>query len=199
MIDVTRTTTALLEGLRDVQNAETWEHFDRRYRPVLAAIGRRFGLSDAEAADIAQETMIDFLTGYQQGRYDRSKGRLRMWLIGIQRRRLAMLYRQRARRGTPRGDSIIQDAPEESDLDKAWDEEKRQMVLMDAMDELRATSNMAERTIRAFELVALRGVPAAQAAEELDISVDEIYVAKSRCLSKLRDLIAAREKAFEGD
>jgi RNA polymerase sigma-70 factor (ECF subfamily) len=43
-------------------------------------------------------------------------------------------------------------------------------------------------TVRAFQLVALEGVPGAQAAGALGISLTAVYIAKSRVLSRLREL-----------
>ena len=42
MIDLTRTTTALLDGLHDPGDDAVWSEFDRRYRPILVrrAAGR---------------------------------------------------------------------------------------------------------------------------------------------------------------
>lgn len=199
MIDITRTTTALLDGLQDTDNEIVWSQFDKRYRPLLANIARRFGLSDAEAADVAQESLIDFVSAYRAGRYTRDKGRLRSWLIGIQRRRIAALVRDRVKRGNPRGDSIVSEVPEETELNTVWDEEQRQVILADALDELRASSQTAESTIRAFELVGLRNMPVKEAAEELGMTVNDVYVAKSRCVARLRKLVADREAAYEGE
>ena len=53
MIDLTRTTSALLNSLRDPANGAAWGELDGRYRPILFNLARRAGLSDADAADAA--------------------------------------------------------------------------------------------------------------------------------------------------
>ena len=83
MLDITRTTTVLLEGLHDASNDAVWGEFDRRYRPVVFGFARRLGLDDADAADVAQETLTRFLEEYRRGVYDRERGRLRSWLVTL--------------------------------------------------------------------------------------------------------------------
>ena len=58
---LTRTTTALLEGLLEQTNDETWREFDARYRPIIVAFARRVGLGETDAADVAQETLLRFV------------------------------------------------------------------------------------------------------------------------------------------
>ena len=199
MINLTRTTTALLDGLGDEAGGMAWDELDRRYRPLLFNLGRRHGLSEVEAADVAQETMIDFLKAFRAGRFDRDRGRLRSWMIGIQRRRMVDVVRDRLKRGIVAGATQAEFEPDEAELERAWDEERDRVVLEDALAALRSESGTAEKTVRAFELVAIRGLPAAETAAQLGMSISDVYVAKSRCLKRLRGLIAEREAAFEGD
>ena len=70
-MDIDRTTTALLEGLFDSDNELAWSHFDARYRPIVIAFARKLGLSESDAGDVAQETILQFLKEYKEGKYDR--------------------------------------------------------------------------------------------------------------------------------
>ena len=55
--DQSRTTSAMLAALHDPKAEEAWAVFDARYRPVLIGFARNLGLSDEEAADVAQEVV----------------------------------------------------------------------------------------------------------------------------------------------
>jgi len=46
MITSTQTTTKLLEELKDEANADAWNEFDTRYRPILIGFARRLGLGE---------------------------------------------------------------------------------------------------------------------------------------------------------
>jgi RNA polymerase sigma-70 factor (ECF subfamily) len=196
-VNDTRTTTALLDLLLDPSNDGVWREFDARYRPVLEALGRRVGLSDDDAADVAQETLTRFLHDYLAHKYDRSRGRLGAWLTGIARHRIAELRRVRARRRERRGESAIVELPGANELAELWDQACRQEVLRRAMDELRRSTRFDDTTIRAFERVALEQRPAAEVARELNLSVDSVYAAKSRCMAQLREILSELEHAYE--
>src|SRR5438067_220203 len=107
----TRTTTQLLESLRDPNNDGLWQLFDERYRPVLMAFARRRGLSEEDAAEVAQETLTQCMSDYRAGRYERSKGRLSSWIIGIARNRVVDQGRARQRARVERGESGMADIP----------------------------------------------------------------------------------------
>ena len=200
MIDLTRTTTQLLNDLHDPQNQQVWETLDSRYRPIILNFVRRLGLSDADAADVAQETLIQFTREYRDGRYDRERGRLRSWIITIARYKVAAVRRAQARGGGPaRGDSVIVNLEDEAELTRIWEVERRTILLRQAMEQLKSTSRTADRTIQAFELLVTRHMAAPAVAEALGMSVHDVYLAKSRCTRKLREILESLEAACAGD
>jgi len=193
------TTASLLEGLRDSSNDAVWEAFDQRYRPILYNVARRLGLGDDDAREIVQQVMIEFVRDHREGKYDPARGRLRSWLIGIARHRAIDLLRTRGRRGERRGDSAIVTMPDERALSDVWDDEARRLVYRQAWETLRASPRMEARTIEAFELVALQGVPAEAVAERIGRSVDEVYRIKHRLTARLRELVEQLTAAWEDD
>ena len=121
-MELTRTTTALLEGLRDSENAILWEAFDRRYRPILVGFARNLGLDEVDAADVAQETLSRFVQEYREGRYDRSRGRLGAWLVGIARYRILDLRRKQAGSRQVAEPEALASLDDEQHLSRIWDE-----------------------------------------------------------------------------
>lgn len=197
MIDLTTTSTILLDGLRDSSNAKDWEEFDRRYRPILINVARRMGATDEEAADLAQETMVDFLRSYREGRYERGKGRLRSWLLGIQRRRLSDLRRGKVRRGHERGESALEHEVSEKELLETWVEARRARMLAHAVELLREETRTDDRTVDAFELLALRAMSPQAVAAQLGMTLDDVYAAKSRCLRRIREFVERLESVYD--
>ncbi len=195
------TTTALLESLHDVGNAHIWEEFDGRYRPILIGFAMKLGLAHQDAADVAQQALTEFVRDYRAGQYERGKGRLSSWLISIARNRTVDLQRSQGRRRDWRGESAIDQGPvQDSAHDSAhWEAERKQVILARALSSLREKSRMSEHTIRAFELVALRGVPAQAAAEQCAMSVDEVYVAKNRVTRQLREIVTEMTHAYDDE
>lgn len=197
MFDPNTTTSQLLEALYDRGNQDAWRTCDARYRPIIVALARKLGLDDADAADVAQETMTRFLTEYQAGKYDRSRGRLGSWICGIARFRVADLRRSQARRRQQRGESAIVNLPADADLEKMWDEEVRHAVIARSLDILRNESRMNPRTIRAFEMVTFQQKPAAEVAAELGMTANDVYVAKNRAVERLRQIRDTLAAAYE--
>jgi RNA polymerase sigma-70 factor (ECF subfamily) len=191
------TTTALLDGLHDHANAAAWEEFDARYRPIILAYARRLGLSADEAADVAQETLFHFIREYREGKYDRTRGRLRSWIVGIVKYRVADRYRVRAMRKEKRGESAIVNLPDEGELSAIWESERRAELLRRAMKELRETTRTSDRSFQAFEEFAMKGRPAADVAAEMGMTAQDIYVVKNRMADRLREILTRLEVLYD--
>ncbi len=187
--DLVRTTTELLAGLHERGNRAAWDEFDRRYRPILMGFLGRMGLNESDAADVAQETLTCFVEDYRAGKYDRQQGRLRSWLIGIARCRLADWRRVAGRRREQPGGSAIEELADHEGAEAAWEEEERRHVFQQALAELRETTCFNVRTIAAFERVALRQESIESVSAELGLTPQEIYNAKNRVVEKLREIL----------
>ena len=196
--NLSRTTTAMLDALHNPADVAAWEEFDTRYRPVLIGFARNLGLDDADAADVAQETLARFLEQYRDGRYQRERGRLGAWLVGIARYRILDLRRKHGRRPL-RGESAMIDLDDEKGMTEVWEEERRKAVLRQAMDRLRSGSRTDEKTIRAFEMLFVHGMNPQAVADELEMSVQGVYVAKSRIAERLQKLVTQIEQEFDED
>jgi RNA polymerase sigma-70 factor, ECF subfamily len=192
----TRTTTRLLDALHDRSNELAWSHVDARFRPVIAGLARRLGLRESDADEVAQQTLAEFVRAYREGRYDRTKGRLSSWILGIAHHTSLKALRANTRAGS---DSQIENVPDELSLRSIWTDERDRCILERALGLLRDESAVDDRTLHAFELVGLRGVPAAQAAQQCGMSVDQVYVAKNRVTKRLRTLVEQLTMAFEED
>lgn len=191
------TTTVLLDSLKDPARDSVWVEFDARYRPILTAFGRQFGLNRADAEEVAQETLAEFLRAYREGKYDRTKGRLSSWIISIAQNRALMRRRSLARRAALRGDSALVDLRNPAHLTQVWRAEQERAIFARAWEALRATGRTSDRTLEAFELVAMRGVPSEAVAAQCGITIDEVYAAKNRVTTRLRELIEELTRAYE--
>lgn len=183
------TTTGFLQGLLETDNEEVWRQFDARYRPIVVAVARRLGLSPEDADDVAQQTLLEVVRDYRLGRYVRGQGRLRSWIVGIARHRIADVGRARARAGHLRGDSALALVPEPDQIDSIWEKEQQRVMLEEAMAELQRTTRAEPRTMRAFELVARGGATVEFVANECGLAVADIYRIKNRLTIRLRAIV----------
>lgn len=191
------TTTALLKGLQEPGNETTWRELDARYRPIIFAFTRKLGLDEADAADVAQDTMVSFVQAFRAGKYDRQRGRLRSWLVGMVKHRVADLYRIRARRREWRGESALISLPDDAALTQFWEAQRRRILLEQAIAELREQTRLNEKTIRAFEMYVIDERPGAEVARELGITPNDVYVAKRNVATRLREILTRLDHVFD--
>lgn len=179
-----RTSTILLEAIRDPANGAGWGQFDRRYRPVLLTTARRLGLGPQDAEDAAQETLTSFAEGYREGRYDRQKGRLRDWLGGIARHKIHDIYRRRPRHEVLEADrpgtTGFLDKISDERIDTTYETEWQRALLRECLSQVR--HQVEHKTFQAFELLALKSWAVTDVAAHLGISRDSVYQAKCRVL-----------------
>ena len=93
--------------------------------------------------------------------------------------------------------SAIVDLPDRAALTRMWDEQCQQELLRQGLDELRQQTKTDAGTIRAFEMLALDGRRPADVAAELSITLNDVYLAKHRCLKRLRAILTQLEQLFE--
>ncbi len=191
------TTSALLAGLFDSENREVWQEFDLRYRPMICAFARRLGLSEADAEDVAQETMGRFVREYRAGRYDRQRGRLRSWIIAIVKFRVADLQRKRNARCERRGESALVLLSAGDELTALWEAERKRTILEQAISELRGQSKITEKTLRAFEQYVVQERPVDEVARALGLTPHDVYKAKHRVTDRLREIVGRLDRLFD--
>lgn len=179
----TVTGTTLLEGLRDPANQTIWTQYVERYRPMIVRYAKRRGLDAEDAEDVAQTSLLAFSDGYRDGRYDRSKGRLRSWLFGIVANEVRA---KRRKQEIPRDGEDALAGVEADDGQSAWDEEWQRAVLRECLAQAR--SEVQPETWRAFELFALEGRSAESVASELATTANAVFLAKRRILARMREL-----------
>jgi RNA polymerase sigma factor (sigma-70 family) len=192
----TVTSTSLLLALRNRSDDQAWSNFCSRYRPVLLAFGQRLGLKPDEAEDAAQEALMSFAESYLQGRYDKDRGRLRTWLMGIAAHKARDVQRGRGKEQVVNNetsqtafmDRVLDDAT----ISEVWEAEWRAAVLKACMDEVRR--QVKPTAMRSFELFVLDDWPADKVAAELGISRDLVYTNKLRILERLQEVRARLEE-----
>src|SRR5690349_6694570 len=100
------TTATVLEKLRDFGNRDAWSSFTERFRQPVVSFARGMGLKQADAEDVAQETLLAFAEAYRGGKYDPAKGRLSRFLFGIAYRQALRGRRVAANHGAGAGVAV---------------------------------------------------------------------------------------------
>jgi len=193
------TSLTMLEGLRGGRDQRAWREFMRRYAPMLMAFAKRLGLSDADAGDAVQETLmaVHQVFAKLQEPFDRSKGKFKSWLHGVVRNKVRQIRRQAGQRErlqarvSAAGDE--RHAEEAGDpVDEAFELEWRRNQLAEAM---RLVSQECEpAVVQAFQLYAVHGQAPEKVAALLGISRNAVYISKCRMVRRLRETLARLEE-----
>ena len=186
-----KTRRSLLSRLRDLDDHESWRAFFDRYWRMLYKVARRAGLSEADAEDVVQETVVAVARQMPRFRYDPARGSFKGWLFRIVGRRvsdhLRRLYRQ-PRRDEPAleaedGESgagtglAVADEPA-GGIDAAWEQEWEQAVFEAAVARVRERTN--PKHFQVFDCSVRLGWPAAKVAATLGLSTAQVYLARHR-------------------
>ena len=192
------TRRSLVERLTDLGDQRKWQEFFETYWRLIYGVARKGGLTDAEAQDVVQETVITVAKNITK--YEQAAGSFKGWLLHITRWRIADQFRRRAPAGQPRpgGDdsrratATIDRVPDGFDLDAAWEEEWQRNVLAAALE--RVKRQVAAKHYQIFDCVVLKQWPAAKVAAALRVSVAQVYLVRHRVSGLVRRAVAAVEK-----
>lgn len=185
------TRTSLLLRLRDSHDRLAWDQFVGLYAPLVYGFARRKGLQDADAADIAQDVLTSVAQQMRQWEYRPERGSFRGWLFTIARNRLKNWLASSARRmdgtGGDNNQEAIQSQPEAAADTNDWDAEYARHVFHWAAGIVKR--QVSEQTWHAFELTAVVGKSGSEAASSLGMTISAVYLARSRVMSRLKELV----------
>jgi RNA polymerase sigma-70 factor, ECF subfamily len=177
------TSVSLLVRLAQPSDGEAWRRFAALYSPLLFFWLQRLGCPASDASDVVQDILIEVFRNI--GRYRKQPGkRFRGWLWTITRNKAWERLRRNA--GAPL-DGIAPEhevADERNDLDD-WIEANYREYLVDRALRL-MKSDFEATTWQACWDHVVEGRDPAQIARALGITVNAVYLAKSRVLRRLR-------------
>ena len=178
----------MLLKIRDRSDATAWTDFVQIYTPLLYAYALKAGLQDADAADLAQDTLRQVVCHIDRFEYQRDRGSFRGWLFTIARNGIRKNALKTTKNPRGVGDTTHQEllseqpAPDEQD---PWEPEYRRRIFEVASEKIKGDFHLA--TWQAFWRTSVDGIAAAEVAAELGVSVGAVYIARSRVLSRLRE------------
>jgi len=178
------TRLSLLMKLRDSRNAAAWGGFIDIYGPLIYRYCRRRGAQDADAAEITQDVLVQVWKSISTFHYQPSRGRFRNWLGTVTRNRLIRKWRKASKEANQPIDQLELAARASA---SSWEAEAAPHLLLVALDRVKPC--FETRTWRAFEMSWLDEQPVTVVAEKLGVTVDRIYVAKSRVLKRLQAVV----------
>jgi RNA polymerase sigma factor (sigma-70 family) len=183
-----QTSATLLERLQTPGDEAAWERFLVIYKPLIHGWLRRFDLAGADADDLAQDVLMAVVKDLPEFQHAGQKGAFRGWLRVVTLNRLRGHWRrlqtQRRAAGSQVAEMLDQLQDPASELCRRWDQEHDRFVTQRLLEiiqpEFQAT------TWQAFRRLVLEDAAPAQVAQELGLSSNAVWSAKSRVLRRLR-------------
>ena len=183
------TSATLLDRLHGTDNAAAWQRMVSLYTPLIRGWLLRQNLPPQDADDVVQEILTVVVRRFPKFQRQPRTGAFRCWLRTITANCLHDFWRKR-RKGPLAGGAgqapswLDELADSDSALSRQWDLEHEQYLFRRLLEILRP--RFEPMTWRAFELVTLAGKSPQEAAAELGVTVNSVFIAKSRVLSLLR-------------
>ncbi|MGB7328634.1 MAG: sigma-70 family RNA polymerase sigma factor [Rubripirellula sp.] len=187
------TRASLILRLSDPADDLAWAEFLQVYEPMLFRLSSRWGLQEADAREVVQETLLAVAKSISNFSDDRQGSSFRRWLSTITRNKLADHLASRSRQESGSGDTDVHrwldqqadDTPSAS----LWDWNEKRQVFAWAAENVRC--QVSDPTWQAFYRTHVQGDSVKQVAADLGMHEGMIYVARSRVMSRLRKAVTA--------
>jgi len=195
------TRRSLVDRLANWDDRQRWQEFFDTYWKLIYSAASKSGLTDAEAQEVVQETIITVAKKIDKLRYDPSVGSFKGWLLQITRWRIADQFRKRepgqakrVRSPDDRLTATIDRVPDSNavDLDALWEKEWQDNLFAAAITRIK--KKVDPKQFQIFDCYVRKDWPAQKVASELNVSVGQVYLARHRVSAVLKKEIKALEK-----
>jgi RNA polymerase sigma-70 factor (ECF subfamily) len=184
------TRRSLLTRLKNWNDHGGWQRFFDTYWRLIYSAAIKSGLSDTEAQDVVQETVLSVSKSMRRAPYQADRGSFKNWLLRVTRwqvnRQLRKKYQDarlpkhqpRTTTSTRTGTAERVAAPTNVSFEQLWDEEWEQNLLDRALQHVRAVVDA--RQYQLFDLYVLKEWPVARVSQALQVNPARVYLAKHR-------------------
>ncbi len=191
------TRASLILRLPDPADVAAWDELVCIYGPLVFRLARRQGLQAADADDLVQEVFSAVARSVATWLERTDRGKFRAWLLRIARNvAVNFLTRRRHRAwgtGGAEADFELTLLPNTNDpLSSQFDLEYRREIFRWAAEQVQ--SAVSETTWQAFWLTHVENRAVRDVATQLGISVGQVYIGRSRVMSRLRTLVQKFEE-----
>jgi RNA polymerase sigma-70 factor (ECF subfamily) len=183
---------SLLTRLQKWDDQESWKDFFDTYWRLIYSLALKSGLTEHEAQDVVQETVISVAKSIHKFERDRSLGSFKAWLKNIIRWRIADQLRKRppptvgVNHFDQSDSTSLEDIPDpnNSALESAWEDEWQTHLFNAALE--RVKGQVKEEHYQAFDLYVMKQWTAIRTARFMGIGVGQVYVAKHHVSGLIR-------------
>jgi RNA polymerase sigma factor (sigma-70 family) len=203
MDELIPTRATLIQRLKDWQDQASWQDFFNTYWKLIYGVALKGGLTEAEAQDVVQETMISVAKHMPTFKYDPAIGSFKTWLLNMTRWRITDQLRKRGP-AFAAGHSAFEDTttgtrtmdrvadPASLNLDAVWDAEWEKNLFDVALAKVKRRLDPQKYQI--FDLYVNKEWPPEKVAATFGVSVDQVYLAKHRTTEMIKEEVKRLEQ-----
>lgn len=173
----------------DDQNA--WQTLFAIYSPLVRYWTRRAKIPQIDEDDVVQDVFRSVHAGISRFEKTEENGSFRAWIWTITRNKIRDYFRTRANKVVASGGTsafrMVNQAPSPESTEDYGEAADDRGLVIQALELVR--HEVQEQTFDAFWRSTVDGINPLLVAEQLGVSVDSVYQAKSRVLRRLRDLL----------
>lgn len=182
---ITTITSSLLSRAKAKEN-KAWEQLVDVYGPLVYRWCLRKGLKPEQAEDVGQEVFLAVSRNLATYQHESFRG----WLRTITDRKIIDFWEKNGKQTNPdggtEGQRRMNEVPAESLAESEASEREDERILRSSLLEL-IRSEFSEQDVLAFCRLIIDEKSPAEVAEELKITRNKVYLAKSRILHRLRE------------
>lgn len=195
---------SLLDRLRDWEDQASWREFFNTYWKFIYSVAIRSGLSDQEAEDVVQETVLSVAKKMPEFVYDPAVCSFKGWLMHVTRLRIIDQLRRRqpsspqspGSAGDSRQTPAVERIPDPAsgvELDATWDGEWERNLVDAAME--RVKLRVKPEHYQIFYLSAVKGLKTGEVARMLQVNIGQVYLIRHRLAKEVkREVDRLKEK-----
>jgi RNA polymerase sigma-70 factor (ECF subfamily) len=202
--EIIPTNATLLDRIKNMEDGSSWLEFYSTYRNLIYGVARKSGMTDQEAEDVVQETMLAAAKYIKNFQYDPSRS-FKAWLLKITKTKVADQFRARlpiqTARPRPPGEAdrtkTVERVPNPTGYDIAarWEEDWRLNLRDAALDRLRRTENAKQYQL--FEAHVIKGWPVKKVMDTFGVKAEVVYQNKKRMTSKFQEKISRLQEQLD--
>ncbi len=189
--DLLATRKSLIERLKQWDDQESCNAFFNIYWKLIYSAARARGLTDEEAQDVVQETVIGVREAMPGFKYDRKQGPFKAWLLRLTSSRIEDQLRKRSQMESfptssdgvatescfdRSGNSVTIEGAIAADVEQIWDQEWENNLLEAAIE--RVKQQIDPKQFQLFDLSVLQGWTREKINSVLGIGSAKLFIAR---------------------
>ena len=199
--DLEPTRRSLLDRMKDLEDQASWNDFFNKYWRLIYTVALRSGLSDADAQDIVQETILAVCKNIQSFEYQAERCSFHGWLLLLTRHRIYSHLRKK--RSSPETVPLVRQDDSglskeftiadlaDPPLEAIWNQEWEKNLITAASESVK--KQVSAKQFQIFDLYVIQNLPVKRVAEALKVSTAQIYVTKHRVGRLMKKAVHAIE------